>query len=100
MLDSLVLDICSIVCWVREADLDWCNLVVIIQADQESVATEFLFPPVFRAEYAAKAREIWWLVRLRHTAARQRRIHYLDGWFGVVDRSVAAVRGYFRHPAF
>ena len=71
-----------------------------IQADQWSVATEVLFPPVFRAEYAAQARALLWLVRLRHTAARQRRIDYLDGWFRVVDRVVAAARGYFRHPAF
>ena len=65
-----------------------------------SVETEELFPPVFRAEYAALRTEIRWLVRLRRTAARQRRIDYLDGWFGVVDRAVAATRGYFRHPAF
>ena len=69
-------------------------------AAQWSVETEVLFPPIFRAEYAAQARALLWLVRVRRTAARQRRIDYLDGWFGVVDRAVAATRGYFRHPAF
>ena len=28
------------------------------------------------------------------------RIDYFDGWFNFVDRDVAAVRGYFRLPAF
>ena len=51
-------------------------------------------------EYAIKDILIHRLVRLRWTAERQQRIEYLGGWFRVVDRSLAAIRGYFRHPAF
>ena len=51
-------------------------------------------------EYAIKDILIHRLVRLRWTAARQQRIEYLGGWFRGADRAIAAIRGYFRHPAF
>ena len=61
---------------------------------------EALFPQVFQTQYSANARSLLWLVCLRRTTERQRRIDYLDGWFTDVDRAVADARGFFRHPSF
>ena len=75
-------------------------LMIAMQIDYSGMEIEALFPPIFRTHYSAQARSLLWLVCLRRTDARQRRIDYLDGWFAVVDRAVADARGFFRHPSF
>ena len=73
----------ALVCWVCIVNLiraafRWYRISaypsrLVVSRDEGVILTGF------RADYAAQARALLWLVRLRRTAARQRRIDYLDG---------------------